>query len=214
MIRAFFLFLKIKENNFVTPGNQSLTRSISIIKNAIFMDLLTLVQQCNSNHPNAQRILYDTYYNRWLILCSRYINDSQLVEEVLCNGFLKIFKNLPTAYFISEGQCINWMKQIMINECLMQLRKKKIRYEDIDTIDETFTTEYDPLQQLSLQQILKLIQQLPDGYKTVFNLYTFEQLPHKEIAALLEISEQTSKTQLFKAKRHLQTALKALGYGS
>lgn len=178
------------------------------------MDLLKLIQQCSSNDPNAQRILYDTYYKRWLILCSRYINDSQLVEEVLCNGFLKIYKHIPAATFISEGQCINWMKQIMINECLMQLRKKKIVYEDIDVIDDTFITHFDPLQQLSLQQILQLIQQLPDGYKTVFNLYTFEQLSHKEIATLLEISEQTSKSQLFKAKKHLQTALKALGYES
>lgn len=176
------------------------------------MDLLKLIQQCSSNDPNAQRILYDTYYKRWLILCSRYINDSKVVEEVLCNGFLKIFKYLPTAFFASEGQCINWMKQIMINECLMQLRKKKIVYEDIDTIDETYTMHYDPLQQLSLQMILQLIQLLPEGYKTVFNLYTFEQLSHKEIAAMLEISEQTSKSQLFKAKRNLQTSLKVLGY--
>jgi RNA polymerase sigma-70 factor (ECF subfamily) len=106
---------------------------------------------------------------------------------------------------MGTGSLFAWLKKIAINQCLMHLRKNKMRFEAIQEIYEERYEENDSvLAQMNVREILFLIHNLPPGYRAVFNLYVFEEMQHKEIAALLNISESTSKSQLHKARQLLQ----------
>lgn len=126
-----------------------------------------------------------------------------MAEEVMLLGFMKIFSNLEN--FKNEGSFEGWMRRIMVNESISQLRKdKKLNFVSDSEIENS--TEHSTTIETALEadEIQKLIDGLPDGYKTVFVLYVVEGYKHNEIAELLQISENTSKTQLFKARKMLQ----------
>lgn len=143
----------------------------------------------------------------------RYMKSQEDAEDVLLEGFYKVFKNLEKFIYESEIAFFGWVKRIMINEALMKLRKNN----DIQlmAINEELDQEVDisPIEDLKTASLLKLIQTIPVGYRTVFNLYEVEGYSHKEIAKKLEISEGTSKSQLFKAKKLLKEKLVSKGYG-
>lgn len=168
-----------------------------------------LIKDCLADNPKAQKYLFEKYSPKFLAISNRYINDYKIAEDVLMESFYKIFKKLET--FKHNGSLEGWMKKLLINECLNHLRKnknifisiedKKIDIPDIE-LDERSKNE----RALILINILK---QLPEGYRSVFNLYVLEGYKHKEISELLNISESTSKTQLFKAKKLIKRTLES-----
>lgn len=175
-----------------------------------------LIEACKRRESFAQRLLYDRFVDKMYVLCLRYIVSPTDAEEVLSDGFLKFFRNIDQFTYIGEGSVQAWLSKIVVNECLMFLRKKK---QLVLTIDDHIThsnlAENDTaLQQMATKDILRYIQEMPAGYRTVLNLYVFEDRSHKEIASLLQISESTSKSQLFKARAMLRQRIAGVGYNN
>ena len=139
-----------------------------------------------------------------MLVCCRYLKSREDAEEVLLDGFYKFFKNLSSFHYQGDPALYAWLKKIMINECLMLLRKKNVFTIVIESAAEDIPLEEEVLNNLSAKEIFDLIVQLPVGYRTVFNLYVIEGMNHKEIAAIMGIAEGTSKSQLSKAKSLLQ----------
>lgn len=166
-----------------------------------------LVQGCRENNAFAQKLLYDRYAETMMVLCLRYITNMHDAREVLMDGFCNCFKNINRFSWQGDGSLRAWLKKIMVNQCLMHLRKKSLDYREISEAEKTEvlgSNDETPLDKLSAKEIMQLVQELPAGYRTVFNLYAFEEMTHKDIAAMLGISENTSKSQLHKARSFLQ----------
>ncbi|HEV7347615.1 RNA polymerase sigma factor [Telluribacter sp.] len=179
--------------------------------------LQEIVRQCQRENPFAQRRLYDHFANRLYRLCRRYVKNPLETEEVLMNGFLKIFRAIGTFEYRSDDELEVWMKRIVVNEALMHLRKvRKDEWLWDDTPQEDSLPHHytGPSAEADLhaEAIHDLILGLPDGYRTVFCLYALEGYTHKEIGTLLNISENTSKSQLSKARVALQALLVKNGY--
>ena len=170
----------------------------------------TLIKQCLQGSQKAQEKLYHLFANKMFAVCLRYSNSNFEAEDILQEGFIKVFKNLKKFKF--TGSFEGWVRRIMVNTAIEFYRKNaKWQYtEDVQDV-KIASKAIDVLQTLKANDILKLVQQLPTGYRTVFNLYVIEGYAHKEIADLLSISENTSKTQLFKARAALQEMIKNLG---
>lgn len=149
-------------------------------------------------------------------VCLRYMKGREDAEDVLLEGYYKVFKNLKKFTYENDKAFFGWVKRIMVNEALMKLRKNK----EIQTlaINEDLDMELDvsPLSKLQTADLLKMIRSIPIGYRTVFNLYEVEGYSHQEISEKLGVSVGTSKSQLYKAKKLLRGMLdeKNEGYGS
>ena len=167
-----------------------------------------LIKKAAQGNREAQRKLYDTHAPKMLGVCRRYLNDVMQAEEAMCNGFLKVFKNLDR--FRDEGSFEGWVRRIMVNESISYLRKEqKITFTDYE--QQADDTNYNPVDsELDAEEIQLLIDQLPEGYRAVFVMYAVEGYKHQEIAKMLDISENTSKSQLFKARKLLQQKLNEL----
>ena len=174
------------------------------------MNEVQLIEACKKEEPFAQRLLYNQYVERMYLLCLRYVGHAADAEEILSDAFLKCFKNINGFTYAGEGSIRAWLSKIVVNECLMFLRRKKQLVISIDVQDALQDTADDDssISHLHVKEILKHIQQLPAGYRTVLNLYVFEDLSHKEIATMLNITESTSKSQLFKARALLKQKIK------
>lgn len=168
-----------------------------------------LVKRCRRSEPAAQKALYDAYCNDMMLLCLRYIPGPEDAREVLMDGFYNCFKSIGGFEYRGAGSLKAWIKQIMVNQCLMHLRRQSAPAQEELPDDDSVRVDNTMIEELSAKEIMKLIQQLPPGYRTVFNLYFFENCTHKEISGMLGISENTSKSQLIKAKRALQLMLAA-----
>ena len=177
------------------------------------MEIAELVKEAKQGSASAQKCLFDLLSDRMMLVCSRYLKSPEEAEEVLLDGFYKVFRNLPSLHFQGDAALIGWVKKIMINECLMLLRKKNVFTIVTEMAAEDIPLEAEALNNLSAKEIFDLIVQLPVGYRTVFNLYVIEGMEHKEIASLLGIAEGTSKSQLSKAKILLQKNLLQNGSG-
>ena len=164
---------------------------------------------------DAVKTLYDRYAPALLGLCCRYCTCREDAEDVLHEGFMKILKSLPTFRARTNGSLLAWMKRIMVNTALNHIRSRNRQI-----IPPAFTPEdtvadpsEDPgffegiLGKISREGILAMITSLPDGYRTVFNLYVFEEYSHREIAGLLNCTESTSKSQLSKARAMLRVKI-------
>jgi RNA polymerase sigma-70 factor (ECF subfamily) len=171
------------------------------------MNASEFIKEAKQGSTAAQKCLFDLYADRMLILCRRYVKNAQDAEELMLDGFYKFFKTLQSFHYQNDAALFAWIKKIMIRECLMFLRKKNVFTLVSDSDAEEIGMEEEILSQLSASEIFGLIVQLPVGYRTVFNLFVVEGIPHKEIAGLLNISEGTSKSQLSKAKALLQKLL-------
>ncbi len=166
----------------------------------------TLVEKCRKNDSKAQRALYDRYASKMYAICTRYIKDSSEAEDILITGFMKVFEKLEQ--FQMQGSFEGWIRKIMVNECLGYIRKNKNMYLEVEIEKADREPDYQLLHtSLEEQDLLVMIDQLPMGYKTIFNLYAIEGYSHKEIADLMGISENTSKSQLSRARIHLQNLL-------
>lgn len=175
-----------------------------------------IVAGCLKGKRKAQEALYNLYGSRMFGVCLRYTQNRMEAEDVLQEGFVKVFKNIESFRNLGENSLGNWIKRIMVNTAINYLRdQKKHRYMiDADTVDvvsdesdDDFFTELNSL--VSLDEILEIVQNLPQGYRMVFNLFAIEGYSHAEIADELQISVNTSKTQLFKARLNIVTEIRA-----
>ena len=171
------------------------------------MDIAQLVKEAKQGSASAQKCLFDLLADRMMLLCRRYVKNAEDAEEVLLDGFYKFYKNMPAFQYQGEAALVAWLKKIMVNECLMLLRKKNVFTIVTESAAEEVPLQAEALDHLSAKEIFELIVQLPVGYRTVFNLFEIEGMDHKEIATLLGIAEGTSKSQLSKAKNLLQKNL-------
>ena len=169
-----------------------------------------LIELCKKGKQQAQEELYDRFSAAMLATCMRYTGNKVEAEDLLQEGFIKIFKNIYEFKAKNEGSLAAWIKRIMINTSISYLRKKRnqLFVENIETY-QPFENKEDELEDFEIQQpdgdeLMKLISELPDGYRLVFNLYVLENHSHKEIAQMLNITEGTSKSQLSKARAYLQ----------
>jgi RNA polymerase sigma-70 factor (ECF subfamily) len=160
-----------------------------------------LIQKAIDNSREAQQHLFTKHSPKMLGVCRQYVKDLQHAEDLLLSGFLKVFTNL--SQFKHEGSFEGWIRRIMVNTCISHLRKKNlVVLADDDFIFNDAAT--DSLENTSVEDIQNLIDKLPEGYKIVFNLFAIEGFKHSEIAVKLGVSESTSKTQLFRARKLLQ----------
>lgn len=167
---------------------------------------LTLINACKSGDRKSQKQLYEKYKVSMYVLCLRYCSVAEEAKDVLQEGFIKIFRDIHQ-YDESRGKFDYWMKRVFVNTCLESLRKKKKEWTSLEDAVNVPSEEPNTISVLSLQELTLLIQKLPIGYRTVFNLYVIEGYSHAEIAEKLGITESTSKTQLMKAKSLLRQKL-------
>lgn len=171
------------------------------------MELQQLLKECKAGSITAQKYLFDKYAIAFFLLCRRYLKTDEQAEDTMMSGYFKIFQSLQQFIYNTDATAYAWMKQIMVNECLMELRKKNNYLFVASEMQDDIAVDENAINDLSANEIFKLITQLPIGYRTVFNLFVMEQMTHKEIAALLKITEGTSKSQLSKARIMLQQLL-------
>jgi len=165
-----------------------------------------MINGCLRGDRGAQKRLYDTYSPKMYALCNRYLKDPMQAQDALVTAFTRIFEKINQ--YSGQGSLEGWIKIIVIREALTIIRKNQhFRFEaELETIENLagFQNESDPFE---LEYLLHLIQELPQGYRTIFNLYAIEGFSHKEIAEQLHISENTSKSQLSRARVFLQQLL-------
>jgi RNA polymerase sigma-70 factor (ECF subfamily) len=184
-------------------GNQFLN-GLVLIK---LGDINIIIKGCIENKRDSQKKLYELFCPKMLYVCFRYCKNKQEAEDVLQEGFIKVFKSIGTFKF--EGSFEGWMRRIMVNTAIEFLRKQKQSriFDDIEEVYVHPESNYDATSQLSEKELLTMVHSMPMGYRTVFNMYVIEGYSHKEIAEALGISEGTSKSQLAKAKAHLKELL-------
>lgn len=175
------------------------------------MEISELISEARRGSNAAQKCLFNLWADNMLLLCRRYVKRREDAEEILLDGFYKFFKNLHAFNYQGEAALYAWLKKIMVNECLMFLRKKNVFNIVTESAAEEIVLSEEALDNLSAAEIFNLVVQLPVGYRTVFNLNVIEGMGHIEIAALLGISKGTSKSQLSKAKSLLQKMLSKKG---
>lgn len=167
-----------------------------------------IIKGCVDRNRDCQRKLYDSLAGKMLFVCFRYCKNRDDAEDVLQEGFIKVFKHIHTFKF--EGSFEGWVRRIMVNTAInfITIQKQKHLFDDIENISVHPESEStDAIGQINEKDLLKILNLLPDGYRTVFNLYAIEGYSHKEIAEMLKITEGTSKSQLSKAKAYLKDLL-------
>jgi RNA polymerase sigma factor (sigma-70 family) len=165
-----------------------------------------LVKGCLRRDRNAQRQLFDLYSSKMYGLCYRYVRHAMEAEDIMVTAFTKIFERIEQ--FKGEGSFEGWIRRIMVNEALTHLRKARTMYLETELEQADREPDYDKLSDhLEAEDLMKMIQELPAGYRLVFNMYAIDGYSHKEIADHLGISENTSKSQLSRARVYLQKML-------
>jgi RNA polymerase sigma factor (sigma-70 family) len=162
-----------------------------------------LLVGCKEGNRRMQEELYRRFSPRMYAVCLRYAGNAEEAEDILQEGFIKVFKKLDS--FRSEGSFEGWVRRIFVNTAIEHFRRKRylmpVTEKEENTIEGKYTSVLD---ELAEKDILALVQELSPGYRTIFNMYVVEGYTHKEIADMLNISEGTSKSQLSRAKVILQ----------
>jgi RNA polymerase sigma-70 factor (ECF subfamily) len=167
------------------------------------------IEGCKQGDSTAQRNVFDRYSAKMYAVCCRYVKDKMEAEDVLVTAFTKVFDRIHQ--FKAEGSFEGWIRRIMVNESLTWLRQHKFMQVETDIEAADYEPDYQMLEDhLQAEDLLKLIDGLPVGYKMVFNLYAIEGYSHKEIGEQLGINENTSKSQLSRARVYLQKQLTLL----
>lgn len=165
-----------------------------------------LINGCRRRDRTAQKRLYDTFSAKMYALCCRYVKDSMEAEDVLIGAFTKILDKIDQ--YKNEGSFEGWIRRIVVNESLTYLRRNRNMYLELELEAANYEPDYQTVSDhLEAEDLLKMIGELPSGYRIVFNLYAIDGYSHKEIAEQLGISENTSKSQLSRARTYLQKLL-------
>ena len=171
-----------------------------------------LVRKCRRGDQKAQHELYNAFADMLYRLAVRYVKDDAEAEDILMVSFMKIFKGIGGFEYRHEGSLAPWMRRIVVNEALMSLRKRH-NFNLTETLDPDLEApDLSSFVDLDAEYIYQLLLTLPPGYRTVFNLYVIEGYDHKEIGELLGISDNTSRSQLLKAKSLLKKRIDKEGY--
>ncbi len=161
-----------------------------------------LIHDCLKGKRSGQEALYKKYSAKMFGICLRYLPDRTEAEDAMVSAMVRVFAQLPT--FRQEGSFEGWIRRITVNEALGVLRrKKKIYFEEMEVADRQMSAGTAETN-LEAEELLKMVQFLPTGYRTVFNLYAIEGYSHKEIAEMLGVTESTSKSQLNRARNLLK----------
>jgi len=170
-----------------------------------------LVKKCLRNADGAVDEFYNRYGSAMYGICLRYSKSRMDAEDILQEGFIKALTKLKE--FRNEGPLGGWIRKIVINTAINFYRNKNSQFLNIDDVNyDNEDLDKDIISQLSVNELLGFIQELPEGYRMVFNMYVIEGYKHKEIAETLNITENTSKSQLAKARKHLQEKIKEVCY--
>lgn len=163
-----------------------------------------IIQGCVRQNRQCQQALFNLYAPNFMSICLRYASNSMEAEDMMQEGFIAIFKNI--GQFNNTGSFGGWMKRVIINAALMLLRKNKLRFNEIDDYsnNNNVSIEAYTYSNLGEEDLMKLINNLPKGYRVVFNLNIIEGYNHDEIATMLDIKPATSRSQLVKARKMLQ----------
>jgi len=172
-----------------------------------------LLAGCKRGERKAQELLYRALASKMYAVCLRYATTDFEAEDMLQTGFVKVFQRIQD--FKGEGSFEGWVRRIMVNTAI-GIYRKKLRGLNIQSIDEGTDQPQQlfDMERLEVEDLMRLIQKLPDGYRVVFNLYAIEGYSHKEIAELLGVSEGASKSQLSRARSWLKQKLMILEGGN
>ncbi len=174
-----------------------------------------LLKGCQRNDPKSQTALYNLYKSRLMGVCRRYAKNTTEAQDILQEAFIRIFTNINELK--DEKAVAAWMRKVVANTAVNYYRANLKRQQSVDyeTVekpnDDQWRNYWELMSRLSTEQIVQLIHALPDGYRMVFNLCVIDGYDHAEIAVMLGISENTSRSQLFKAREMLRKKLKELG---
>ncbi|MFT5818145.1 MAG: RNA polymerase sigma factor (sigma-70 family) [Bacteroidia bacterium] len=170
-------------------------------------DEISLIKACSNGDSKAFRKIYEIHSGTMYSICLRYMNNQDEAKDALQEGFIKVFKNISKFKF--TGSFEGWMKRIFVNSSIELIRKRKMHLDvsELNSNELPLTAKIET-GSMDAEKMMTLVQQLPEGYRTVFNMFIVDGYSHKEISNYLEISESTSKTQLFKARKQLQEWLK------
>ncbi len=176
------------------------------------MDDATLVKECVKGNAKAQHMLFERFSRKMLGVCLRYSKKLEEAEDVLQDGFIKVFSNLKD--FTNDGSLEGWIRRIMVNTALDAIRKntKFLKDISIDVVDFQIGNNDYTIEKMNAEDLLSLINSMPEGYKVVFNMYAIEGYKHNDIATTLGISESTSKSQYLRAKAYLRAKLELISH--
>lgn len=173
-----------------------------------------IIEGCKAQERSAQQALYEKHARTMYGICLRYSTDENMAKDLLQDGFMKVFNKIPS--FEGRGSFEGWMKRIFVNLALELIRKNKTTNFKTEFLENLTEEEIaaaaadgpEGMYAIPIEELLKMIKSLPDGYSTIFNLYAIENYPHKEIAKMLNISEGTSRSQYVRARQVLQKMVK------
>jgi RNA polymerase sigma-70 factor (ECF subfamily) len=172
----------------------------------------SLVQRIRNHDQQAMGALYQWSVGRLTSVCRRYVPDEDDAKDVLQNAFVRIFTALPTFEYRDEPTLLAWMRRIVVNEALRHLRDgRRLQFSALDDeVGKTLADEEPDVERVTADELHRLVTELPDGYRTVVNLFVFEGMSHRQIAQLLDIGESTSASQFYHAKQLLAKRIKEL----
>lgn len=172
------------------------------------LDYASLIEGCRSGNRLSQKALYDALSRKMFAVCLRYMGDREAAEDVLQDGFVTLFSKLDS--FSGAGSFEGWARKIFVNTALMSLRRKDVlrNTEEVDAAFGVSSESPTPVQQIGYRELMKLVSELPPGFRTVFNMYVIEGYSHKEISEALGVTEVTSRSQLQRARMLLQDKIK------
>ncbi len=166
-----------------------------------------LIKKCTEGDLLAQKAFYEKFAGKMLGVALRYMNGTDEAHDVLQDSFIKVFKNLP--HYQNKGSLEGWIRRIVVNTSLDQIRKNKKYMDHVEVDNVSYLLEDTSFihEELEAEDLLKIINKLPVGYRVVFNLFAIEGYAHKEIAEQLNITESTSKSQYSRARKILRSIL-------
>lgn len=179
------------------------------------MNEVELAERCGRGDNQARKQLYEQYAGQLMAVCVRYVGDREAAQDVLHDGFLRVFRSFGQFTYQGEGSLRAWLTRIMVNESLGYLRKKSVLSQEIpvEELPDVADGEEEDFERIPRSVLMRFIAELPDGYRTVLNLYVFEEKGHKEIAKMLGITEHTSSSQFYRAKLLLMKKINDYKHG-
>ncbi len=169
-----------------------------------------LIEGCRKGNRKAQKELYEMYSRKMMGVCLRYVSDRETARDLLQDGFVKVFTSLTS--YSGTGSFEGWMRKIFVNNALEYLRKSDVLRDatDLSNTAELVQPDSSVISQMSAAELMQIVNELPIGFRTVFNLFAIEGYSHKEIGEMLRITESTSRSQYTRAKQLLQRRISQL----
>ena len=174
------------------------------------MDEISLIQGCIEGNQRAQRQLFDSFSPKFFAVCLRYMKNNDEAEDVLQEALIKVFSKLPE--YSKKGSFEGWMRRIIVNTCLDQIRKnQKLKLDvSIDKEEYKLSMNAHVLENMSANELIEEIKKMPPGYRVVFNMFAIEGYSHQEIAEKLGVKESTSKSQYLRARAYLKERIEKI----